>query len=207
MRPFLFTHVARILFVFDLIIIGNSKKLIDYFVTKQSNRFSLKDLGNLTFFLGVEVVRTGSGLLLSQQQYIRQLLDKFNMTTSKPMLTPMSQLAQLKLDDGTDYANSKEYRQLVGSLRYLNMTLSYISYIVNKLSQFMHNPTESHLSHLKRIRHYLKRTIQHAFVIKIALDYRIIAFGDADWGGNLNDRTSTTGYIAYFWWHSCLLEI
>lgn len=79
-----------LVYVDDLIITGNNTRLIDEFVVKLSNRFSLKDLGDLTFFLRVEVVRIGAGTFLSKQRYISELLDKFDIINAKPMPTPMA---------------------------------------------------------------------------------------------------------------------
>ena len=92
----------------DLIITGNNSQAIDDYVAQLSCRFSLKDLGALNFFLGVEVINAPSSLFLSQHKYIR-----------KPMLKIQHhQLAfntQLKLHDGTSSANATEYRELLGS--------------------------------------------------------------------------------------------
>lgn len=91
----------------------------------------------MNFFLGVEVIKTGSGLFLSQHKYIFDILEKFKMVDAKPTTMPMDTSTQLKLEDGTQHANATPYRQFVGSLQYLSLTHPDISYLVNKMSQYM----------------------------------------------------------------------
>lgn len=109
----------------------------------------------------------------------------------------MSTSAQLKLDDGSGPCNTMEYRELVGSLQYLALTKPDIDFSVNKMAQFLHAPTKDHWSELKRILHYLKGTFDYGLVLKKGNSLHISTFSDADCGGNLDDRTSTTGFIVY----------
>ncbi|OMO63086.1 Integrase, catalytic core [Corchorus capsularis] len=95
-----------LVYVDDLIVTGNNQHVVDQFLAQLSHRFSLKDLGNLNFFLGVEVISTASGLFLSQHKYIRDLLDKFDMSNAKETVTPMAAGIQLKLQDGTSPADA-----------------------------------------------------------------------------------------------------
>lgn len=110
---FIFCSKDVIIFFFvyvdDLVITGNNNEVIKDFLEQLSNRFSLKDLGNLNYFLGVEVITTMTGLFLNQQKYIHDMLKKFNMTNAKEMMTPMSSSLQLKLLDGSAKAGETEY--------------------------------------------------------------------------------------------------
>ncbi|OMO75963.1 Reverse transcriptase, RNA-dependent DNA polymerase [Corchorus capsularis] len=146
---------------------------------------------------GVEVISTSMDLFLSQQKYVRDLLDRFEMQNSKSTATPMASSAQLKLTDDSGTTNATLYRQLAGSLHYLSLTQPDIAFSVNKLSQFMHCPSQNHWSALKRILRYLKGTINHGLLLKRDTGFNITAFTDADWGDNLDDCTSTTGHIIY----------
>ncbi|KAI3503107.1 hypothetical protein L1887_31543 [Cichorium endivia] len=94
----------------------------------------LKDLGNLSYFLGVEVLHHSAGLFLSQSKYILDLLHKANMSDCKPTTTLLSSSIQLTINDGKPIPTPTDYRSLVGSLKYLSLTRSDVAFAVNKLS-------------------------------------------------------------------------
>lgn len=95
-----------LVYVDDLIITGNNNKLISKFWQVLSETFSLKDLGTLNYFIGVEVIKTTNGLFISEQKYIYDILRRFKMTNSKPTTTLMAFTAQLNLDDGSDLTDA-----------------------------------------------------------------------------------------------------
>jgi hypothetical protein len=99
----------------------------------------------------MEVIPTTTGLFLSQHKYIRDLLIKLNMHGAKAVITPLSTTTVLKLLNGTSSVDSNEYRSIIGALQYLSLTQPDISFAVNKLSQFMHKPTTTHLTTAKRL--------------------------------------------------------
>jgi hypothetical protein len=138
-------------YVDDLVITGNDPIFVSSIIDQLSNRFSVKDMGQLHFFLGMEVIPTTTGLFLSQHKYIRDLLTKLNMHGAKAVITPLSTTTVLKLLDGTSSVDSTEYRSIIGALQYLSLTQPNISFAVNKLSQFMHKPTTTHLTAAKRL--------------------------------------------------------
>jgi hypothetical protein len=138
-------------YVDDLVITGNDPIFVSSIIDQLSNRFSIKDMGQLHFFLDMEVIPTTTGLFLSQHKYIRDLLTKLNMHGAKAVITPLSTTTVLKLLDGTSSVDSTEYRSIIGALQYLSLTQPDISFAVNKLSQFMHKPTTTHLTAAKRL--------------------------------------------------------
>lgn len=116
--------IAYILvYVDDIVITGNNNHFLADLYRRFSARFSLKDLGTLNYFLGVEVIHLPHGCFLSQQQYIRDLLQRFQL-------------------DGSASADPTLFRQLVGALQYLSITRPDVAFVVNKLSQFMHKPSQ-----------------------------------------------------------------
>ena len=133
-----------LVYVDDIIVTGNNPISIQAFIKQLAARFSLKDLGPLSYFLGVEATFTSSGLLLSQRKYIQDLLLKTNMQDANTVTTPISTSGSLKLLDGSPTTEPTQYRQVVGSLQYLALTRPDISLAVNKLSQFMHQPSTLH---------------------------------------------------------------
>ena len=185
-------------YVDDLLITGNNDKFIDAFIKALSNRFSLKNLGRPHYFLGVEIIPTQSGLFLSQHKFVRDILERFDVAGAKPPPAPLSSTAKLQLNDGSPSTDATYYRRVIGALQYLNMTRPDLSFAINKLSQFMHKPTASHLQHLKRLLRYLKSTINFGLQLTKPSSYNLVTFTDADWGGNADDFTSTSAYITFF---------
>ncbi|KAK0602806.1 hypothetical protein LWI29_037126 [Acer saccharum] len=148
-----------LVYVDDIIVTGSSDSQVRDFITTLAHRFSLKDLGQLSFFLGVEAHSSPRGLYLSQRQYIHDLLVKTNMLEAKLVSTPLSLTKSLKLNDGGAPTDATQYRQVVDSLQYLSLTRPNVSFTVNKLSQFIHRPTTNHWNAVKRVLRYLRGTL------------------------------------------------
>ena len=108
-----------LVYVDDMVITGNNNRVIDAFIAAISTRFSLKDLGELSYFLGIEATRTSKGLHLIQKKYVLDLLTRTNMIDARPVSTPMSPTPKLSLNSGTPMDNLSEYRAVLGSLQYL----------------------------------------------------------------------------------------
>ena len=106
--------------------------------------FSLKDMGSLHFFLGVEVIPTRADLFLTQHKYVRELLANTNMSGAKDISTSLSTTQSLQLVDGIVAADSIKFHRIMDGLQYLSLTQPDISFVVNKLSQFMHEPIATH---------------------------------------------------------------
>jgi hypothetical protein len=186
-----------LVYVDDLLLTGNDASFLNHFIQSLSNRFSLKHMGTPHYFLGIELVPSRTGLFLSQHKFIRDILEKFDMDAAKPTHTPLSTSTTLTLNDGTAAADSTLYRQIIGALQYLNLTRPDLSFAINKLSQFMHKPTSLHLQHLKRLLRYLKATLNYGILLRKSTAINLQAYTDADWGGNADDRTSTSAYLIY----------
>lgn len=186
-----------LVYVDDLLITGSSTLLVHDIIHKLSKRFSLKDLGLVHFFLGIEIIPTSTGLFLSQHQYIRGLLDRVKMDGAKDVQTPQSTSITLKLQDGSSLTDATTYRKVIGALQYLSFTRPDIAFSVNKLAQFMHQPTATHWTAAKRILRYLKHTIHHGLHLTRTNSSTLQAYSDADWAGNFDDRSSTTAYLIF----------
>lgn len=122
------------------------------------------------------------------------------MEQCKPVVTPMSTSEKLVRDTGQILSSDEasKYRSLVGALQYVTMTRPDISFSVNRVCQYLHAPTDQHMTAAKRILWYLKNTFEHGLVIKQSLSTLISGFSDADWAGCSDDRRSTGGFAVYF---------
>ncbi|KAK9077447.1 hypothetical protein SSX86_005784 [Deinandra increscens subsp. villosa] len=189
-------------------LLRNNPQAIDQVVQKLSLHFPVQDMGRLAYFLGIEVVHQGSDIILSQQKYINEILQRAGLADAKPVSTPITPSANLSQEDSPSFDNPIKYRQVVGALQYVTLSRPDITYAVNKVCQFMHSPTENHWSTVKRILRYLRGTtdlglrIQHnsASVLHAYADSantNVSAFSDADWAGDPDDRRSTGGYAIY----------
>lgn len=143
--------VYILVYVDDILVTGNNKKIIQITLNALAHRFSVKDHEELHYFLGIEAKRGTKGLHLCQRRYILDLLARTNMQGAKPVTTPMATYPKLQLHTGTHLSDPTEYRNVVGSLQYLAFTHPDISYSVNRLSQFMHSPTDLHWNAVKRL--------------------------------------------------------
>jgi len=206
---FIFNSAQHVLFLLvyvdDIIVTGSSDNILSDFVSSLAKCFSLKDLGDLSYFLGVEVLSHKHGLLLSQRRYITDLLTRLNMLDAKPVLTPIpSSASTIFLLSGSPLQNPTVYREVVGSLQYLSLTRPDVSFAVNKLSQFMRSPTDEHWILVKRILRYLVGTLQKGLLLHRDSSHNLHAFADqlhafldADWAGNRDDYSSTGAYLVY----------
>lgn len=140
-----------LVYVGDLILTGSSTTTLDGLIQSLPVDFPIKDLGPLSFFLGVEVTTCAAGLHLSQHRYISNLLHKKNMTLAKPISSPTTASTPLCKFNGVTMSNATLYRNIAGALQYLSITRPDIAFLVNKCSQFLQDPRDIHWIAVKRI--------------------------------------------------------
>lgn len=184
-------------YVDDIIITGSDPSYLSSFTKALDLQFSLKDLGHLSFFLGVEVNRIGSGIHLSQANYIRDLLTRAKMTDCKPSPSPADSTIQLS-KHGETFAGPSVYRSIVGALQYVTITRPEISFSVSRVCQYMHNPTMDHWKAVKRILRYLKGTLTYGLSIIPSTFSSVHVYCDAGWAANPDDRRSHHGFAVYY---------
>ena len=172
--------VYLLIYVDDMLITGSSHIAVKDVISKLSHHFSLKDLGEVRHFLGVEVTHTAQGIHLCQAAYIKELLNKVQMQDCKPYPTPMLSTLKLSKDDGDPFMDGKLYRSIVGALQYATITRPEISFCVNKVSQFLAAPLDSHWKAVKRILRYLAGSVDYGLHIQKS-DFTLTAFSDSDW--------------------------
>ncbi|MED6133957.1 hypothetical protein PIB30_117009 [Stylosanthes scabra] len=187
-----------LVYVDDIVITGSNSEAIQVVINQLNSIFPLKDLGKLHYFLGLEVTDLGTKrLLLSQTKYTKDLLRKVDMTDAKPMPTPITSSLKLFHNDSDLFDDPKKFRSIVGALQYLTITRSDIAYSVNRCSQFMQNPTIAQWKAVKRILRYLQGSIQQGIIFNKCTNYRILAFSNADWASDLDDRRSISGFCIF----------
>ncbi|XP_071703911.1 uncharacterized mitochondrial protein AtMg00810-like [Rutidosis leptorrhynchoides] len=155
-----------------------------------------KDLGYLSYFLGLEVAYTNSGLFLSQTKYAHDILVRAGLVDSKPAATPLATTKRFT-SHGTLLNDPTFYRSLVGALQYLMITCPDISYAVNQVMYFLHAPTTDHFQAVKRIIRYVKGTLVYGLSFHHASKPSLLGYSDADWARCIETRRSTYGYSIF----------
>nr|XP_048337142.1 uncharacterized mitochondrial protein AtMg00810-like isoform X1 [Ziziphus jujuba var. spinosa] len=189
--------IILLIYVDDVLITGTSSAIISKCIQRLGTAFALKDLGNLHYFLGLEVNMFDGGLFLSQTKYTRDLLQRANMLEATPISTPLSVKVTPSFTDD-DPVDATAYRQLVGALQYLTFTRPNIQFAVNRVCQFFQKPTMLHLKMVKRILRYSKCTMMYGLRFLAQSTRTVNGCSDADWAGCPLTRKSTSGYCVFF---------
>lgn len=189
--------VYIMVYVDDIVVTESTDVHITNVISELARRFSIKDLGNLSYFLGIKATRTSAGLYLMQWKYVIDLLNKTRMLDARPVSTPMAPHSKLSIISGSPLSNPTEYRMVIGNLQYLAFTRPDIAYAVNKLSQYMHASTDDHWQAAKRVLRYLAGTVSHGIFLRKDSPFMLHAFSDANWTGDMDDYVSTNAYIIY----------
>ncbi|GKA69167.1 retrovirus-related pol polyprotein from transposon TNT 1-94 [Tanacetum coccineum] len=186
-----------LMYVDDLIVSRNDHEAITQFKTYLSNCFHMKDLGNLKYFLGIEVARAKEGIFLCQRKYALDIISEVGLLGAKPAKIPMEQNHHLGLAQGRLSEDPGQYRRLVGRLIYLCFTRPDLAYSVHILSQFMQNPQIEHWEAAIRVVRYLKGSPGQGIILKNKCDLQLRGWCDADWAGCPLTRRSLTGWLVY----------
>lgn len=191
-------HTTYILvYVDDIIVTGSSPAEVAIVISCLNSKFALKDLGPLSYFLGIQVEYTAEGVILSQKKYISDLLCRAKMQYANGLTTPMTSGEKLSAQGSDPIQHPQLYRSLVGALQYITITRPEISNAVNKVCQFMQTPLESHWRTVKRLLRYLKGTIDFGLHLRKSSNLELTGYCDADWASDPDDRRSTSGYCVF----------
>lgn len=157
----------------------------------------MKDLGSLNYFLGIAITRYTNGLFLSHKKYTDEIVERVGMSSCKPCPTLVGTKPKLSAKSTTPYKDSSLYRNLARALQYLTFTRPDISYAVEQICLFMHNPMDDHMQALKRILHYVQGTRQYGLHLYPSSIASLISYTDADWGGCPDTMRITSGYCVF----------
>ncbi|GJS88737.1 putative ribonuclease H-like domain-containing protein [Tanacetum coccineum] len=165
----------------------------DEFEDCMHKRFQMSSMGELTFFLGLQVKQLPEGIFISQDKYVADILKKFDFLSIRTATTPIkSNKPLVKDEDGVD-VDVHVYRSMIGSLMYLTASRPDIMFVVCACARFQVTPKASHLNAVKRIFRYLKHQPKLGLWYPRDSPFELEAYSDSDYGGASLDRKSTTG--------------
>ncbi|GJV50737.1 putative ribonuclease H-like domain-containing protein [Tanacetum coccineum] len=178
----------------DDIIFGSTKKsLCTEFEKMMHKKFQMSYMGELTFFLGLQVKQKEDGVFISQAKYVTKILKKFGFTNVKTASTPMETQKPLLKDEDGEEVDVHLYRSMIGSLMYLTSSRPDIMFAVCACARYQVNPKVSHLHAVKRIFRYLKGQSKLGLWYPKDSPFDLVAYTNSDYYGASLDRKSTTG--------------
>ncbi|XP_020704080.1 uncharacterized protein LOC110115244 [Dendrobium catenatum] len=169
---------------------------IQQLVQQLQLRFTMKNLGSPTHFLGIKIDKTPDKYFLSQAFYANSIVELAELQNCNSVANPCVTKLTGNISESSPCFSPAVYRQLIGSLQYLTLTRPDITYAVNALSQHMHDPASSHTSLLKKLIRYIKGTTEFGLPItKTTLLLK--TYSDADWASDPVTRKSTSGFCTF----------
>jgi len=181
------------IYVDDIIFGATNNALCEEFSKLMQGEFEMSMMGELNFFLGLQIKQSKEGIFINQAKYTKELLKKFGLEDAKSYDTPMSTTTKLDKDEKGKSFDQKLYRSMIGSLLYLTASRPDIMFSVCLCARFQSCPKESHYVAVKRIFRYLKGTLNMGLWYARGKTLDLLGYTDADFAGCKIDRKSTSG--------------
>ena len=143
-------------YVDDIIFGCTNESFVQWFSNSMQTKFEMSMIGELSYFLGLQVKQSSEGIFISQEKYLKEMLKKFQMEDSSTVSTPMVVGCKLRKDDISPDVDQRTYRSMIGSLLYITASRPDIMQAVGMVGRFQSAPKQSHLVAVKRIFKYLK---------------------------------------------------
>ena len=188
--------IAQI-YVDDIVFGGMSNEMLRHFVQQMQSEFEMSLVGELTYFLGLQVKQMEDSIFLSQSKYAKNIVKKFGMENASHKRTPAPTHLKLSKDEAGTSVDQSLYRSMIGSLLYLTASRPDITYAVGVCARYQANPKISHLNQVKRILKYVNGTSDYGIMYCHCSDSMLVGYCDADWAGSADDRKSTSGGCFY----------
>ncbi|CAM8933228.1 unnamed protein product [Rhodiola kirilowii] len=191
-------------YVDDIVFGSTCNTLVKEFQNLMESEFEMSMVGELSFFLGLQIQQEADGTQIHQQKYLKEVLLKYELNGSKTMSTPSSPADSLSKEMNSPPTDQTKYRGMIGSLLYLTTSRPDIMFSVCQCARYQADPREAHVKAVKRIMRYLNGTKD--LVLWYPRDKSLVleGFSDADYAGDRADRKSTSGMAQFL--GSCLVS-
>ncbi|GJS60265.1 uncharacterized mitochondrial protein-like protein [Tanacetum coccineum] len=181
----------------DIFVTGTSLDLINEFKRRMASQFEMSDLGELTYYLGIEVSQGKDCMEIKQERYARKILKEAGMEDCNATSYLMEKDLKLSKAEDEPLVKATQYRKVAGCLRYLLHTRPDLTYSVGVVSQYMQSPRESHARAIKQILRYLKGTTSFGIKYNRSNDMKLVGYSDSSHNVDIDDERSTTGHVFY----------
>nr|GEW78078.1 retrovirus-related Pol polyprotein from transposon TNT 1-94 [Tanacetum cinerariifolium] len=185
------------IYIDDIIFVSTNTKYSKRFENLMHSRFEMSLMGEMKFFLGLQIYQSPRGIFINQAKYVLEILHKHGMEKGQSIGTPMATKPKLDADLSGNPVDQTDNRSKIGSLVYLTSSRPYIVQAVCFCKRYQSQPTVKHLKEVKRIYRYLRGTINIGLWYLNGSSFGLIAFSDADHAGCIDTRKSTFGGIQF----------
>jgi len=181
------------IYVDDIIFGSTNQEFCEEFVKMMANEFEMSMIGELSYFLGLQIKQLKNGTFVSQGKYIKDIVKKFGMDDAKAISTPMGTNGSLESDTSGYMMDQKLYQSMIGCLLYVAASRPDVMFSVCMCARFQASPRESHLKATKRILRYMKHTQNVGLWYPKGAKFELIGYFDTDYAGCKVERRSTSG--------------
>src|ERR1044072_4074451 len=188
--------VAQI-YVDDIVFGGMSDKMVKHFANQMQAEFEMSLMGELTYFLGLQVTQMEDSTFFSQSKYARNIVKKFGIENASHKRTPAPTHLKLSKDTSGINVDQSLYRSMIGSLLYLTASRPDITFAVGVCARYQAEPKVSHINQVKRILKYVSGTYNYGMLYSHGCEPILSGYCDADCVGSVDDRNSTSGGCLY----------
>nr|GEY60990.1 uncharacterized mitochondrial protein AtMg00810-like [Tanacetum cinerariifolium] len=180
-------------YVDDIIFGSMNPRYVTLFSDLIKSRFEMSMIGEMTFFFGLQVNQSHSGIFINQSNYVHEILKKYGLNTCDIIATPMDIKDKLDLDQIGTLVDETKYRSMIGPLMYLTSSRPDIVHATCVCARYQAQPTEKHLKEVERIFRYLWGTVNIGLWYMKDYGFELTGFSDADYTGCKDTFKSTSG--------------
>ena len=166
------------MYVDDIMFGTNKDNLVQWFANEMKSEFEMSMIGENSFYLGLQILQKSEGIFISQEKYVKDMLERFQMEDCKPVSTPLTTRCKLCANDASLDVDKNIYRYMIGSLLYLTTSRLDIMLAVGLVGRYQSTPKQSHLLATKRIFRYLKGTTRYGIWYPKGKDFTLKTYTD-----------------------------